>query len=369
MTNRIEGKEFVFTGRIRIPRHEAWGIVSRCGGSFSTYVRNSTDYAVVGGAPGQKAFIAQEKGTAILSESDFFSWVDEAESERIPEPESAPETPKEPEEPPVPIEDWIKGATCFICEECDRAFAVHLKEGEDPKCPLCSNKWDDSHMSYRNPEALAKVLSENPDMKLAPPMNCPGCGVNIPYSISPINPLRYYCWNCRHYYTRIDHTVTFEDKNGTIFEYEPGWIVGLVKDCADLYTLTKQLLKGGLDWAPVGEPSPDTITLMNERGKVAVLNTDEIVRTEEHLKNRDVCNSAEFWAPVLQGTKAYRSKTQNTAVYTTPDADPELYSAYLADKERKTARRQDARQRRFDKRQDRLLGTKSITKEEDSNGT
>ncbi|MBN1761884.1 MAG: NAD-dependent DNA ligase LigA [Methanomicrobia archaeon] len=67
----LEGKTFVFTGRISMPREEAKDIVERLGGTVSSSVSKKTDYVVAGEEPGSKFEKARKLGVIIIDEKAF----------------------------------------------------------------------------------------------------------------------------------------------------------------------------------------------------------------------------------------------------------------------------------------------------------
>jgi DNA ligase (NAD+) len=67
----LEGKTFVFTGRISMPREEARSIVERLGGKVSSSVSKKTDYVVAGEDPGSKFEKAQKLGVTVIDEEAF----------------------------------------------------------------------------------------------------------------------------------------------------------------------------------------------------------------------------------------------------------------------------------------------------------
>jgi len=68
----LEGKVFLFTGELRsMTRSEAQSIVESIGGRVSSSVTKSTDYVVVGEAPGSKLEKARKMGKEILDEKAF----------------------------------------------------------------------------------------------------------------------------------------------------------------------------------------------------------------------------------------------------------------------------------------------------------
>jgi len=371
--NQIKGKEFVFTGRISITRHEAWLLVEKCGGSVGTSITYGTDYAVVGDAAGVKAQKAKERGVTVLDENTFFEWINEALLEIptiVTEPIPLPEPELPVDDTPIDIKEWVKGATCFQCENCGNSFAVHLKEGELPRCPICVNEEDSALFSWNNPDVLERIKRDNPELKLAPEMNCPGCRVLIPYSIHT-KPLIYYCFHCRYYYTWREDMPEYTDKHGIVSGGEACWHVGLVKDVADLYTLTRKLLYGGFDWQPYreqppasGDPSLPTVCLINEVGRSLTMSTEEVRKTEELDRLRDSGNSAEHAVDMLRDTQKRAASSvaieavQKLRVRTlTPAEAPEDYERYVQSRLRKEQRHEKKAQERFEKRQARRLSS------------
>ena len=67
----LEGKTFVFTGRIAMPREEAKGIVERFGGKVASSVSKRTDYVVAGEEAGSKLDKAVRLGVRIIDEEMF----------------------------------------------------------------------------------------------------------------------------------------------------------------------------------------------------------------------------------------------------------------------------------------------------------
>ncbi|MEA2032493.1 MAG: BRCT domain-containing protein, partial [Euryarchaeota archaeon] len=67
----LEGKTFVFTGRIAMPREEAKGIVERLGGKVASSVSKRTDYVVAGEEAGSKLDKAVRLGVKIIDEEMF----------------------------------------------------------------------------------------------------------------------------------------------------------------------------------------------------------------------------------------------------------------------------------------------------------
>jgi len=67
----LEGKTFVFTGRIAMPREEAKDIVKRFGGKVASSVSKRTDYVVAGEEAGSKLDTAVRLGVRIIDEEMF----------------------------------------------------------------------------------------------------------------------------------------------------------------------------------------------------------------------------------------------------------------------------------------------------------
>ncbi|MBL7117660.1 MAG: NAD-dependent DNA ligase LigA [Candidatus Syntrophoarchaeum sp.] len=67
----LEGKTFVFTGRISMPREEAKSVVERLGGKVASSVSKKTDYVVAGEEAGSKLEKADKLGVKIIDEGEF----------------------------------------------------------------------------------------------------------------------------------------------------------------------------------------------------------------------------------------------------------------------------------------------------------
>ncbi len=74
---RLDGKSFVFSGTISIPRLRAAGKIRALGGKVSASVSRTTDYLVVGKNPGLKYDQAKALSVEILNESAFRKLVGE----------------------------------------------------------------------------------------------------------------------------------------------------------------------------------------------------------------------------------------------------------------------------------------------------
>jgi len=67
----LEGKTFIFTGRISMPREDAKSIVVRLGGYVASSVSKRTDYVVAGEEPGSKLAKAEKLGVKVIDEKAF----------------------------------------------------------------------------------------------------------------------------------------------------------------------------------------------------------------------------------------------------------------------------------------------------------
>ncbi len=80
-SHKFVGKSFLFTGTLAtLSREEAGELVKQHGGKVSGSVSKKTDYVVVGTDPGSKYDKAKELGVALLTESEFQTLLDTAES-------------------------------------------------------------------------------------------------------------------------------------------------------------------------------------------------------------------------------------------------------------------------------------------------
>jgi DNA ligase (NAD+) len=68
---RFDGKSFVFTGTLEMPRRDAENAVKARGGRIAGSVSKKTDFVIVGEDAGSKADRARELGVTILSEEEF----------------------------------------------------------------------------------------------------------------------------------------------------------------------------------------------------------------------------------------------------------------------------------------------------------
>ncbi len=71
----LEGKTFVFTGRISMPREEAKRIVEQFGGRVASSVSKRTDYVVAGEEAGSKLERARKLGVKVINEEEFRTMV------------------------------------------------------------------------------------------------------------------------------------------------------------------------------------------------------------------------------------------------------------------------------------------------------
>jgi DNA ligase (NAD+) len=72
----LEGKKFVLTGTMSVPRDELKSLIEIHGGKVSGSVSKKTDYVVVGDSPGSKADKAQKLGVEIIDEATLREMVE-----------------------------------------------------------------------------------------------------------------------------------------------------------------------------------------------------------------------------------------------------------------------------------------------------
>jgi DNA ligase (NAD+) len=70
-SGKLQGKTFVITGTLSIPRDEATRRVRACGGKVTGSVSGKTDYVVVGNDPGSKADKARKLGVTMIDEAEL----------------------------------------------------------------------------------------------------------------------------------------------------------------------------------------------------------------------------------------------------------------------------------------------------------
>ncbi len=70
-SSNVQGKAFVFTGSISLPRPDAKRLVEQAGASVKGSVSKKTDYVVAGEDPGSKLDKARDLGVEIISEEEF----------------------------------------------------------------------------------------------------------------------------------------------------------------------------------------------------------------------------------------------------------------------------------------------------------
>ncbi len=71
----LEGKVFVLTGTLSIPRDEAEQLIKDAGGKTSSSVSKKTDYVLAGEEAGSKLTKAQALGVKIINETEFYEMV------------------------------------------------------------------------------------------------------------------------------------------------------------------------------------------------------------------------------------------------------------------------------------------------------
>ena len=67
----LQGKRFVFTGSLSLPRSEAGDLVKEQGGMVTSSISKNVNYVVVGKNPGSKYEKAKKQGVPILKEDEF----------------------------------------------------------------------------------------------------------------------------------------------------------------------------------------------------------------------------------------------------------------------------------------------------------
>jgi DNA ligase (NAD+) len=70
-SGKLQGKTFVITGSLSIPRDEATRRVRACGGKVTGSVSGKTDFVVVGDDPGSKADKARKLGVTTIDEAEL----------------------------------------------------------------------------------------------------------------------------------------------------------------------------------------------------------------------------------------------------------------------------------------------------------
>ena len=124
MTDQIEGKEFMFTGRISVTRHEAQEKVRQAGGLVGSSVCSTTDYLVAGESYGSKLAKALSLGTKVLTEQEFQDLFKE---------EITDEAPLSEEEV-LSLYSKQEGTECILC---GKSFLRWIGTKYDT-CALCS---------------------------------------------------------------------------------------------------------------------------------------------------------------------------------------------------------------------------------------
>ncbi|MBS3778195.1 MAG: NAD-dependent DNA ligase LigA, partial [Candidatus Thermoplasmatota archaeon] len=70
-TQSLQGKKFVFTGSLSLPRSDAGDLVKEHGGMVTSSVSKNVDYVVAGKKPGSKYEKAKKQGVSIIKEDEF----------------------------------------------------------------------------------------------------------------------------------------------------------------------------------------------------------------------------------------------------------------------------------------------------------
>jgi DNA ligase (NAD+) len=71
----LEGKRFLFTGRIAVPRSTAEDMVRNAGGEIAGSLSRRVDYVVAGEEAGSKLDKARELGVPVIGEQEFFDLI------------------------------------------------------------------------------------------------------------------------------------------------------------------------------------------------------------------------------------------------------------------------------------------------------
>lgn len=171
--SKAEGKVFMFTGALSIPRWQAQNLVIEAGGIPGASVCSSTDYLVVGDRPGSKLSKAEGLGVTILTESEFRAMIESGKD--------------------IDGEDWSNIQDIVRTEDLLSALEKLMKK---------TSYWDSNIMEG--------LIIQYPDITLMPESKCPFCGQVIPYSIHTKDTVStpkdtYYCFNCRNYSDQPSH--------------------------------------------------------------------------------------------------------------------------------------------------------------------
>lgn len=120
----LKDKVVVFTGKISMPRHEAWVLLTKVGGIPGSDISLGTDYLVVGEKPGSKLIRAQALNIKIISEPEFHNLLKEEELD----------------EEPLDYEALAELGAHFItlkCKYCGRDYTQWAKLPDTETCPTC----------------------------------------------------------------------------------------------------------------------------------------------------------------------------------------------------------------------------------------
>ena len=172
MPNQLEGKTFMFTGTLSVPRHEAQELVEELGGISGSSVTRNTDYLVCGSDQvgiSDKWMKAGLLGVTRVDEDYFWSMVKEAREG---------------------TEDY-SGLVGIITEETLKNV-LDILEAKKPtkveeKYPPVES------MSYYSKEQLETSLRGISTSPTLSSRICPYCSNEIPYSI---NSTYWFCFKC-----------------------------------------------------------------------------------------------------------------------------------------------------------------------------
>lgn len=174
MTSQLEGKTFMFTGTLNVPRHEAQRIVEELGGIAGRSVTKSTDYLVVGedqAGKSNKFITAGLLGITRVDEDYFWDLVKEARTA---------------------VEDYseLKG---ILTEKVFVNVLAILEARVKPT--VVERKYPPAEsMTYYSKENLENWLQSGGRLPKFGKRVCPYCNYEIPYSIENYY---WYCFKCK----------------------------------------------------------------------------------------------------------------------------------------------------------------------------
>jgi len=221
MPNQITGCEFMFTGRISVPRREAQDILKELGGIPGHSVCLRTTYLVVGDDPGGKLKKAAGLGVTTIPEDRFWEMVREARSTLDPQ-EVVDQTDQEAPGLSFPLE-VTSGTTEEVPIGATMAMELRYRKHS---CPVCGLSWsspsflpctvclaslgkeikptppvNQARASFTSGLATAQILLLHPELLKTQgfqlgPKECTHCEAGILYTIDYPS---WYCFRCGLY--------------------------------------------------------------------------------------------------------------------------------------------------------------------------